>query len=151
MDSEKCFGFLLNNAARLLRQDLDNRTNALGLTFPQSLVLKDLASHSCCEHCQVTMAAIARRLNTRRPNIFGIIERLEKLGLVTKTVNPNNRRAHIISLTKKAQSFITQLQECSRLATDRALRGFKPDEVAVFQQYLTRISNNYNTEGDERG
>lgn len=145
MKIDKSIGHLLNNTARLARQDMGNRIQELGLTFPQWLVLKDLASHRDCDCCQVTMAAIARRLNTRRPNILGILDRLEILGLVQRTVNPHNRRAHIVSLTGKAQDTITQLQEFSRLTTAKAMRGFRPEEETILKEYLARISNNLNT------
>ena len=133
---------MLNDAARLTRQDMATRIQALGLTFPQWQVLKDLAEHQTGECCQVTMAAIARRLNTRRPNVLGILDRLEKLGLVERTINPDNRRAHIVSLTAKAKSLIALLQTHSQLTTKKALRGFSPQETETLRDYLTRISYN---------
>lgn len=142
MEISKSIGHLLNDAARLARHDMAGRIQALGLTFPQWQVLKDLAGQEAGECCQVTMAAIARRLNTRRPNVLGILDRLEKLGLVERSVNPDNRRAHIVSLTAKAQSLIAQLQTHSRLTTNRALSGFTSAETDAVKDYLTRISIN---------
>lgn len=142
MDEYISIGYLLNTAARLARQDLGNRMHALGLTFPQWTVLKDLACHQGCHCDELNMAAIARRLNTQRPNILGILHRLENLGLVQRTVNPDNRRAHIVSLTDRAKEAMAQLQELSRLTTAKALHGFTPQEEANLRNYLIRISNN---------
>lgn len=142
MDEYISIGYLLNKSARMARQDLGNRMHALGLTFAQWTVLKDLSSHQESDCCDLTMAAIARRLNTHRPNILGILDRLENLGLVQRTINPDNRRAHIVTLTDKAQGAMAELQERSSLTSAKALQGFSPQEEAVFKEYLARIITN---------
>lgn len=142
MDEYISIGYLLTTAARLARQDLGNRMHILGLTFPQWTVLKDLACHQGCPCDELNMAAIARRLSTQRPNVLGILHRLENLGLVQRTVNPDNRRAHIVSLTNKAKEAMAKLQELSQETTAKALKGFTPQEVANLREYLARISSN---------
>ena len=149
MEIENSIGHLLNDAARLARQDMGYRLQGLGLTFPQCLVLKDLAGHRDCDCRQVTMAAIARRLNTRRPNVLGILDRLEKLGFIRRVVNPKNRRAHIVSLTGKADEIIARLQEQSRLTAAKALHGLSPEEENKLRAYLSRISSNLAATGED--
>lgn len=151
MEIDSSIGHLLNNCARLARQDMANRIQELGLTFPQWQVLKDLASQRGCDDSQVTMAAIARRLNTRRPNVLGILSRLEKLDLVQRTINPDNRRAHIVSLTDKARAFIARLHEHSQLTTAKATRGFSSQERANLRQYLERIDKNLSLYSGQEG
>ena len=141
-------GYLLNTAARRARQDLNDRMQDLGLTFPQWMVLKDLSNHRGSDCCHLTMAAIARRLSTQRPNVLGILERLEKLGLVQRVVNPNNRRAHIVSLTDSGREMMKQLQELSQLTNARALQGFDHQEAKALEKYLARISTNLGKSAD---
>lgn len=150
MDEYISIGYLLNKSARLARQDLGNRMHALGLTFAQWTVLKDLSSHQESDCCDLTMAAIARRLSTQRPNILGILNRLENMDLVQRIVNPDNRRAHIVTLTDKAQQVMAELQELSHMTSDKALQGFNPQEEAAFKEFLARIITNLQESDLER-
>jgi len=114
----------------------------LGLTFPQWVVLKDILHHQDRDSSELTMAAIARRLNSNRPNIMGIIDRLKNLGLVTHGVNPGNRRAHIVSVTGKARAAAAELQGLSRETSSKALQGFSAEEASAARVYLNRIIAN---------
>jgi len=147
MNDKISLGYLLSNSARLTKWDITNRMYALGMTFPQWMVLKDINNHEKDGSSELSMAAIARRLNSNRPNIMGMIDRLEKLDLVARAVNPNNRRSHIITLTNKAKDVMHKLQEFSQHTTDKALQGFDQDEAAAIRDYLTRIITNLTTEG----
>jgi len=147
MDEYISLGYLLNNSARLAKRDLTNRMSALGLTFPQWMVLKDISEYQ--GQSELTMAAIARRLKTNRPNIMGMLERLETLGLVKRTVNPSNRRAHIVTLTDNAKEVMAELLELSKLTSAKALKGFTAQEEAAVRDFLTRIiSNLHPADGD---
>ena len=140
MDNNVSLGYLLNSAARLAKGNITGRMDTLGLTFPQSMVLKVIKENE--NNSQLTMAAIARRLNSNRPNIMGIVDRLEKQGLVNRTVNPKNRSAYIITLTNEARAVMQRLQDMSQQTTDEALSGFTKEEAATVREYLTRIVAN---------
>ena len=98
MDEYISIGYLLNTAARLARQDLGNRMHALGLTFPQWTVLKDLACHQGCHCDELNMAAIARRLNTQRPNILASSIAWRIWVWCSGLSTPTTAGAHIVSL-----------------------------------------------------
>lgn len=136
------FGHLLSKASRLAKADITRRMSTLGLTFPQWMVLKDISNYENSDPSHLTMAAIARRLNSNRPNIMGMTDRLEKLNLVTKVVNPDDRRAHIITLTPKAKDVMDQLQDMGLVTTEKALKGFTLREIELFHDYLERIVTN---------
>jgi len=135
-------GYLLNNAARLARKDLTNRMNDIGLTSPQWMVIRDLCTHKDADSNELTMAAIARRMNSNRANIMGITDRLEALGLVQRTVNPQDRRAQILTLTDKAKKLLSELEEMSKQTTDKAFQGFSQQERQMVMDFLDRIIAN---------
>ena len=121
MDEYISIGYLLNTAARLARQDLGNRMHALGLTFPQWTVLKDLACHQGCHCDELNMAAIARRLNTQRPNILGILHRLALAWCSGRQLD--NRRALRV-LTDRAKGGNGATAGTKSTTTAKALHGF---------------------------
>lgn len=148
MEEHISLGYLLNDAARQAKRDLTNRMSSLGLTFPQWLVLKDISNHEGGDKGELTMAAIARRLKSNRPNIMGILDRLEDMDLVRRTVNPDNRRAHIVTLTDNARKVMNQLQDFSRQTSEKALMGFSSQEERAVRDFLNRIISNFSTDID---
>lgn len=135
-------GFLLNNAARLIKLDFSNRINKLGITFSQFLVIKDLYFHKGDNEDDFTLGSIAERLSSNRPNMTGIIERLEKQGLIKRSLNPRDKRSQIINLTDKSKDIMQELQQMSKETTAEALKGFNEEESLRVKEYLFKIINN---------
>ncbi|MCT4535032.1 MarR family transcriptional regulator [Halodesulfovibrio sp.] len=67
------------------------------------------------------------------------IEQLEKKGLVTRNVNPDNRRQKLISATEKAHCMSAELRSALCAATQEILEPLKPEEQTMLAQLLTKI------------
>ncbi len=65
-----------------------------GLTGPQLAALREAARHG-----NVTVAPLARALHISQPTLTGILDRLERRGLVTRTRDGVDRRTVRISVT----------------------------------------------------
>jgi DNA-binding MarR family transcriptional regulator len=85
---------LIDGLAKRFRRIQNRSTQKTNLTSPQFMILrmlwekdeqpfKDLAAGSCCS----------------RPTITGIIDALEKKGLVNRVSNPDDRRSMLVKLT----------------------------------------------------
>lgn len=137
-------GHLLNNAARLAKKDFASRMQKVGITFPQFMVIKDIYTQEekGSKNQNLTLAAIAERVNSNRPNMTGVIERLEKQGLINRSINPKDRRSQIITLTDKAKDVMERLQRMSKETTNKALESFSEDEAKIIKECLIRIINN---------
>ena len=58
----------------------------------------------------VTQADLGEALNIKRPNMVSLIERLEKRGLIRRTVHEHDRRNHILSLTEKGEALLVDIE-----------------------------------------
>lgn len=136
-------GYLINKASKATKWDLSNRLSDLGLTASQFAVIKDI---QICEakELDATPAEIAKRLNSDRPTISGILERLVKQGWVYRVMHPEDRRSHFIKLTDKSKENLAILEELSNKTMEGALKGFKKEELQDFADYLQRIIENLN-------
>ena len=85
---EKSFGFLLYDAARLLRRDFERRAKQLGLTRAQWSVLAHLARNE-----GTNQAAAADVLEIEPITLVRLLDRLEAAGWVERRPDPNDRRA----------------------------------------------------------
>lgn len=143
------FGKILNKAARLSKGRLNKKLSDLGITFPQFSVIRHLKGNQekvkkCCTQ---TPASIAEQLWYDRPTMTGIIERLEKQGLVTRENSLSDRRSHRIMLTDKALELLQKTDVSIREVDAMTFEGFEKKEIENINDYLLRIIENL--EGQE--
>ena len=113
----------LRRAAHLLSHELDVELQGLGLTQGEVHVLADLASASG----QATPGELHRGFGHRHSTVTGIVDRLERKGLVGRLPNPRDRRSQLVRLTpagRRAARRVTRaLARLDAAVSTRTIRG----------------------------
>ncbi|HJT12788.1 MAG TPA: MarR family transcriptional regulator [Dongiaceae bacterium] len=130
-------GFLLNDAARLMRKDFERRTRSLGLTRAQWQTLFHLARNEGCNQ-----ATLADLLDVEPITIARTIDRLELSGLVERRPDPGDRRARLLFLGERAHPLLEQLRALGAETREVALAGMSEDERTLLMTLLTRMRAN---------
>jgi DNA-binding MarR family transcriptional regulator len=76
----------------------------------------------------IDQAQVAHLIAYDRATIGGVIERLEKRGLVQRVVNRRDRRARLVSLTPAGQALIDALLPVVQRLQEDILEGLAPGE-----------------------
>jgi len=92
----------IRRIVRSISLDSKKMVKRFGLTGPQSLVLRSLASHGT-----LSSADLSRMLYVTPSNMTGVIDRLEKHGLINRIKKETDRRVSLIELTEKG-SYLSQ-------------------------------------------
>ena len=109
---------LIEIAARRLHREADARlTQSVGVTASQAAVLFLLLRRGECR-----MGAIGETLALGAPAVTGLVDRMQKAGLVIKRRNPNDKRGALVELTEAGR----QAAE----GADDVLRAFNHDVEA---------------------
>ena len=130
-------GFLLNDAARLMRKDFERRTRSLGLTRAQWQTLFHLARNEGCN--QTTLADL---LEVEPITLARTIDRLELSGLVERRADPSDRRARLLFLGERAHPLLEQLRALGAETREIALAGISEDERTLLMTLLTKMRAN---------
>jgi DNA-binding MarR family transcriptional regulator len=101
LDNQICFR--LYTAARLVTQAYTPLLNTLGITYPQYLVLMVL-----WEKDNQPVNDIAHRLLLETNTVTPLLQRMEKLGIVSRKKGKEDKRQQIVSLTKKGKELEEQ-------------------------------------------
>ena len=104
LENQLCFR--LYTASRLLTQAYHPLLSEHGLTYPQYLVLLVL-----WEKDAQPVNDIAKRLYLETNTVTPLIQRMEKVGLLTRTKGTKDARQMIVTLTKKGKQLQEQLAE----------------------------------------
>ena len=96
LDNQICFR--LYTAARLVSQAYTPMLTEMGITYPQYLVLMVL-----WESDNQPVNDIARRLMLETNTVTPLLQRMEKLGILSRTKGERDKRQQIVSLTQKGR------------------------------------------------
>jgi MarR family transcriptional regulator, transcriptional regulator for hemolysin len=130
-------GFLLNDAARLMRKDFERRARSLGLTRAQWQTLFHLARNEGCNQ-----ATLADLLEVEPITLARTIDRLELSGLVERRPDPNDRRARLLFLGERAHPLLEELRALGAETREIALAGISDDERTLLMTLLTKMRAN---------
>jgi DNA-binding MarR family transcriptional regulator len=106
MEMERRLGFLIHDVARLRRSAFDRCLKPLGMTRSQWWVLASLARED-----GMTQTQLALELDLGRVGIGGLLDRLEKSGLIRRDPDPRDRRVHRVFLEAKSKQLITRVRK----------------------------------------
>ena len=101
LDNQICFR--LYTAARLVTQAYTPMLNELGITYPQYLVLMVL-----WEKDNQPVNDIAHRLLLETNTVTPLLQRMEKLGIISRKKGEQDKRQQIVSLTEKGKAMEEQ-------------------------------------------
>ena len=124
---------LVERLARKLRSTQRQTMRVAGLTPPQYVVLDALAKRD-----RRPLKELAETAHCTRATITGIVDVLERKGLVTRRPNPDDRRSLLVSLTKEGLA----LQRSTPTLEDMlqgCCSGLGPDEADQLTHLLTRL------------
>ena len=71
--------------------------------------------------------------------LTGVIDRLEKAGLVVRGEHPEDRRQLVIDLTENAKGMETQIHDVMNRISKDMLAECTEEEIAVFRKVLLNI------------
>lgn len=87
----------------------------------------------------VTQSGIAEALSIQRPNLVGIVTRLEKRGLIRRVVSEADRRSQVLSLTPRGRALLDELNGVIAAMDRRVTSCWTEAERATLVSLLQRL------------
>lgn len=130
-------GFLLGDAARLLRRSFDERARVMGVTRPQWRVLALLKRFDGS-----TQVTVADMLDVEPITLGRMVDRLQDAGLVERRADPADRRSWRLHLTPEGEQKIEALRPTALALFDDALAGLDSPQRLELEAMLNIIRAN---------
>jgi DNA-binding MarR family transcriptional regulator len=128
---EKSIGFLLSKAYQRAWAIMRAEIEAYDLTPPQFGLLAFLWQQD-----GLTQAELSEKGQIDRTTVGGLVDRLEKIGLVERRQHPQDRRAYMIHLTQRGKELEGPLSECAGRSLARFTQGLNEQEIAELRRLL---------------
>jgi DNA-binding MarR family transcriptional regulator len=129
--------YALNYVARLLEHSISAKLAELGVSIGQLPILLALYQSE-----DLTQVELARAAGVEQPTIADALPRMERNGLITRSIDAKDRRRSQLRLTDHAKAIEPAVQRLRAEIDADALDGVSPDDQQDFQRVLSRIIQN---------
>jgi DNA-binding MarR family transcriptional regulator len=139
LEREKQIGFLVHEVARLFRRRFEDEARIHGVTLPQWRALAEIYKNE-----GISQVSLAGCIDTDPMTLSGILDRLEKRGLVERYADPNDSRAKLARLTASGTELVSTARNVGRELYENALEGLSETDRLTLAAGLVRIRENLN-------
>ncbi|WP_282779562.1 MULTISPECIES: MarR family transcriptional regulator [unclassified Nocardia] len=88
-----------------------------------------------------TQSALAKRINADKTRIIAVLDELQRRGLITRTPDPADRRARLLSLTPEGRTLRDRTQREIQAQEEHLLSLLTPADRKAFLRALQRLSD----------
>jgi len=136
-EREKSIGYLVHEVAKMLKRRFEEEARIHGLTLPQWRAMIEILRNEA-----ITQVQLASCVDTDPMTMSGILDRLEKRGLIERMPDPNDSRAKRARLTPAGHDLVDTARNIGRGFYERALEGVSEVERETTVRVMQRIRNN---------
>lgn len=137
-------GYLIHEVARLMKRRFEEEAKTHGITLPQWRVLGQIAMHE-----GITQVQIATATEIDPMTVSGVLDRLDKRGLIDRYADPTDSRAKLARLTAEGEALYATAKKVGLAMYESALEGVTEDEREAVISVLSRMRINLSGQSAE--
>jgi len=130
-------GFLLTDAARLLRRRFEQESRDIPMTSAQLQIVARLKRSE-----GLSQAALAALLDVEPMTLSRHLDRMEAAGLVERHPDPNDRRARRLYVTGHARALLEPMRSRVAAIYEAVQAGLSAEQRGALVEALTTIVDN---------
>ncbi len=88
-----------------------------------------------------TPGRVADALGVSRTTVTGLLDRLEAEGLVTRAIDPDDRRCFVLTLTEAGRDLVNQIYGNRRALIEEALSTLSEEDLQALRRGLSALAS----------
>lgn len=137
MADTELFSALVKQLTHVMALEFDRRLKSHDVTLAQWGVLRHLWEQEGRSHVELQSL-----LRVEGATITGLLQRMERSGLVQGRADPSDKRVQRVYLTEQGRALEPIVKHLAEDINQRTLAGFTPDEQDFLMRLLTRALQN---------
>lgn len=130
-------GYLIHEVARLMKRRFEEQASMHGITLPQWRTLAQITAHE-----GITQIALANALDIDPMTISGVLDRLDKRGLIERYPDPTDSRARLARPTAAGLEMFNAARTLGLAMYESALEGVSPADRETVMNALATMRRN---------
>lgn len=111
-----------------------------GITAAQNALLMFLDKEE-----GASMGAAAEALGLKHAAMSGLVDRMEKKGLIARRASPTDGRSTTLALCDAGRAIVTESHQLITATNSRLLDGFSSDEQKIIERFLRTVAETADT------
>ncbi|MGB3336693.1 MAG: MarR family transcriptional regulator [Devosia sp.] len=120
-----------------MKRRFEEEARAHGVTLPQWRALSQIAFAD-----SISQVALAQAMDADQMTVSGVLDRLEKRGLITREADPADSRAKLARVTDKGLAVVKMARAAGTAMYEAALVGVPSDDAAIATRVLQQMREN---------
>jgi MarR family transcriptional regulator, organic hydroperoxide resistance regulator len=141
MKFERSLGYLVRYAHRAFVKALANELVPFRISTSEWAVFRVLWAKE-----GYSQVELARRMRVEKASLTGVLNGMERRGLLVRKRDASDRRRVILTLTPHGRSLKRRVLSCAAAINRRATRGLSGTQVAQMRSLLTVLTANLESE-----
>lgn len=132
--------YLMNNFQSLnktMHYMMMEKTEKFDISPDQTKLLFVIKNHQ-----NINQNALAKKLNITKATLSVRLQRLEKLGYLTRTQDLNDKRNYILEVTKTGEAFVEAAIKIMKEKTLMMFEGVSREQIAVINDVINIMKKN---------
>ena len=118
---------------RVVKKGADNERLSR-ITVNQARIFGYIFSHE--ETGDIRISSLAHDLGVTPAAAGQAVDRLVRIGLVDRSIDPTDRRALVVSISETGRAHLRGFEDRSRIVSDEVLADVSPADIAAFDRVL---------------
>ena len=132
-------GFYIKRISDYIEADANRALEQYGITCSQARVLEFLLKS---QGRTIIQKDIENFFEIKHPTVIGILQRMEAKGLIVSSVDPQDKRQKIITLTESAFEMEKMIADHVEDAEKRMAEGMTEEELETIKRLLYKVYKN---------
>lgn len=134
MELKECINFLLSVSQNKVFKYFSKLLEEYGVTPAQYGVLNCLWREG-----QLSPKQIGEMVHLEAPTVSGILDKMQKAGLIERSVDPNNRRNVLVIATQKSNEIREEVEAATNKLNDKVLQDLTESDTEALKKALEAI------------
>lgn len=131
---DECINFLLSVAQHKVHKHFNHQLEKFDITPAQYAVLNCLWTEG-----KITPKRIGELLYLEAPTVSGILDKMQKMNLIEREIDPTNRRNVFVTSTEKANQLRSNIEATSIEMNENVLQKLSEEEIAALKKGLAAV------------
>ncbi len=133
-------GYCLSKSSQIIKERFDQDLEKHEIITPQAGLL-NILYHSP----PINQLELGSSIGIDKATMVKLIDGLENLGFVARSIDKADRRAKIVTITKTGRKLSEDIQKCRRNIEDELLSDFTKKEREEIRSYMAKMLVNFNS------
>ncbi len=143
-DFQSSIGYWICTTAHLIERAINEQLLPLGITYRQWQVLGWLAVEG-----PLSQTDLAQRMKIEPPTLVGVLDRMERDGLLVRESCPEDRRKRMIRPLPKAEPVWKTIIQCAEEVRAKAKGSLSDEQIETLNGLLRVVQTNLLADAQE--